>query len=89
MWIVGTHEDRFFSIHKTKEDALKDYEERKKFYSPVGDEIKDIESMVILAKVKKHVKYIDTGKPVIDVDDNGDEFERHDATYVDFKETDY
>lgn len=89
MWIVGTHEDSFFSIHKTKEDALRDYEERKEFYSPVGDEIIDIESRVILAKVEKYVRYVDTGKPVIDVDDNGEEFERDDLTYADFKEANY
>lgn len=86
MWIVGTHEDRFFSIHQNEKSALEDYDERKKFYSPIGDEIKNIESMVILAKVEKYVRYVNSKEPVIDVDENGEEFERDDENYINYEE---
>lgn len=86
MWIVWSRDDGVLCITDDREKAVSEYEETKQWYKDMFDGEFDGDERVILAKVEKVFCCHDTGKPVIEYDDEGNEIELKDETYWDWKE---
>lgn len=88
MWLVWSYDDGVTMITVDKDKAIKEYEELKQSYIDSFDGEFNGDEHVILAKVEKRFYCADTGEPMIDYDDNGNEFETGD-TYWDWREDEY
>jgi len=89
MWLVWSSADDICNLFKNKEDAIKEYERAKKWHEDMFDGEFDGDEHVVLAKVEKNFYSGDTGEPVVDYDEDGNEYEKDDETYWGWHEDTY
>ena len=90
MWLVYDNENGLVGIFDKKEEAEKEYQHSKKLmkdYVDIDGEFVRGERLV-LAKVEKQMYSYDTKEPVIEEDEEGNEYETKD-TYWNWKEESY
>ncbi|AMQ66640.1 hypothetical protein BH753_gp158 [Bacillus phage Shbh1] len=90
-WIVWDNVDGLVVKTDDYQEALTEYNKCVKWAREVVDCNDGFEKNenIVLAKVEKHFFSYDTGNPVIDYDENGEEFEVLDSTYWSWKEISY
>lgn len=86
MWMVWSNDSGLIVITNNKVEAMKEYEKEKQWYKYSFDHEFYGDKRIVLAKVERDFYSHDTGNPVIDYDDEGNEVERNGETYWDWKE---
>lgn len=87
MWLVHTHDEGLIGVFDSYEEALNEYKEQKESVRDYvrGENEFTSDELVILAKVERRFYSYDTKEPVMEEDDNGNEYPSKD-TYWDFEE---
>ena len=87
LWIVHDSVEGLVCVHDDYGIALKEYEKCKaeQEFAVADGEGYEGDQRVILAEVKRDYRVVDTGNPVIQVDNNGNEYFPG-GTYAAFKE---
>lgn len=85
MWMVWSHDEGLVITTDNREQAELEYEKSKQWYKNSFDGEFYTDEHVILAKVEKQFYSADTGKPIIEEDENGEEIESTD-TYWEWRE---